>query len=45
MLLVVEKAVMLVDNLPESLKVALCRIGEFLLIDAGLDQGRESQQG
>jgi hypothetical protein len=35
MLLVVEEAVVLVDDLPESLKVPLCGIGKFLLVDAG----------
>jgi hypothetical protein len=35
MLLIVEEAVVLIDNLPQGFEVPLSRIREFFLVDAG----------
>ena len=44
LLLIVEEAVMLVDNLPECLEIALRCIGKFLLVNTGDNQRSEGQQ-
>ena len=41
-LLVVEEAVVLVDNLPQRLEVTLRRVVELLLVDAAGDAGGEA---
>jgi hypothetical protein len=35
MLLIVEEAVVLIDNLPQGLEVALRGVGELFLVDTG----------